>query len=457
MADTTHTIGSTGVVKKLVDLGDGTYADAVADCNPALSTEVVVAGAASVLGKIGTIIDQETVYVRMPASAARDIEWRVKADVVHDVQKYKARSIVDSVTLTLAGLDDTNVITINGIDFTAEDTEIECLRSAYKFYTGGADDTADALDLAAAINVGKYILLTSANVADTVIVNGLTFTALGTAGTAALRQFDQSGTDAQDATALAARINHKATVTCASVLAAQTIIINGLTFTGGASEAVATRTFTRAGSDDDAATSLAVCINDATYGIPGVTASAGTNIVTLTMSAATTALVVTHGNVAAALTLAYVPAYGVTGVTAVARGKEVSLVKDFDSGVTFAATAGVGGVGGASRVVCGSYGIPGVTATPAAAVVTLTSTTATAIYACIGTGTTTGECAVSYAATLAALAKDGAAVTSIAANNTTAGTLYSQTMNGWEQGYLGITNKAGAAAVMTLVVGATAG
>ena len=30
MADTTHTIGSTGIVKKLVDLGDGTYADAVA-------------------------------------------------------------------------------------------------------------------------------------------------------------------------------------------------------------------------------------------------------------------------------------------------------------------------------------------------------------------------------------------------------------------------------------------
>ena len=29
MANTTHTIGSTGIVKKLVDLGDGTYADAV--------------------------------------------------------------------------------------------------------------------------------------------------------------------------------------------------------------------------------------------------------------------------------------------------------------------------------------------------------------------------------------------------------------------------------------------
>ena len=57
MADTSHTIGSTGIIKKLVDLGDGTYADAVALGGRALSTETVVAGAASVLGKIGRFKD----------------------------------------------------------------------------------------------------------------------------------------------------------------------------------------------------------------------------------------------------------------------------------------------------------------------------------------------------------------------------------------------------------------
>jgi len=42
----------------------------------------------------------------------------------------------------------------------------------------------------------------------------------------------------------------------------------------------------------------------------------------------------------------------------------------------------------------------------------------------------------------------------VAANSTTAGTIYSQTMDGYEYGYLGVTNKSGAGA-MTLTVGAT--
>jgi hypothetical protein len=129
-------------------------------------------------------------------------------------------------------------------------------------------------------------------------------------------------------------------------------------------------------------------------------------------------------------------------------------VQTFASGVTFAATAGAGGTGGDTRVVCGDYGIPGVTATSALGVVTIVpKTTSGASVLQSVTGTAAGRWAVA-STTLTGLLLDGAASTDVAANSTTAGTLYAQTMNGWEQGYLGITNKSGAGA-MTLVVGAT--
>lgn len=57
-----------------------------------------------------------------------------------------------------------------------------------------------------------------------------------------------------------------------------------LTFTAATSETIASREWDQSGTTTEEATSLAACINDATYGVPGVLATASTNTVTLTMT-----------------------------------------------------------------------------------------------------------------------------------------------------------------------------
>lgn len=75
-------------------------------------------------------------------------------------------------------------------------------------------------------------------------------------------------------------------ITAASVQADDTITVNGITFTGAAAQDADKREFKAddtAGSGNTAtATSIAACINDADYGVPGVTASADGAVVTLT-------------------------------------------------------------------------------------------------------------------------------------------------------------------------------
>ena len=84
------------------------------------------------------------------------------------------------------------------------------------------------------------------------------------------------------------------TITLASPQADDTVIINGLTFTGKTAQTLATRQFKQdVGDGDEAAVSLAACINDATYGVPGVTAVAALHVVTLTATTATTTQCVT--------------------------------------------------------------------------------------------------------------------------------------------------------------------
>ena len=75
MADTTHTIGSTGIVKKLADLGDGTYADAVVNYGSGGVAEAVNVLAAPTgsdggLGKLAaTMANTEVIYVRADTSS----------------------------------------------------------------------------------------------------------------------------------------------------------------------------------------------------------------------------------------------------------------------------------------------------------------------------------------------------------------------------------------------------
>jgi len=72
------------------------------------------------------------------------------------------------------------------------------------------------------------------------------------------------------------------TITLATFAAGSTVTVNGLVFTGHASTTtVANREFTIAGDNTADAAALAVCINAATYGVPGVTATSALGVVTL--------------------------------------------------------------------------------------------------------------------------------------------------------------------------------
>jgi hypothetical protein len=71
-------------------------------------------------------------------------------------------------------------------------------------------------------------------------------------------------------------------LTTRSCVATDSIIINGLTFTGDTSTVLATRHWKADGNDAADATALCACINDATYGVPGVLATLATDTVVLT-------------------------------------------------------------------------------------------------------------------------------------------------------------------------------
>jgi hypothetical protein len=151
---------------------------------PSVAAETVVAGASSVLGKIGTIAAAATIYVRVPCAAASPAtaraNIRIQCDKAWAATFYHARTILNAPTITLT--------------------------------TPSVDDT---------------------------------------------------------------------------------VIINGLTFTAKATESLANRQFNQSVDEDTAATSLAACINSATYGVPGVTATAALHVVTLTATTATTTQCVT--------------------------------------------------------------------------------------------------------------------------------------------------------------------
>jgi hypothetical protein len=84
------------------------------------------------------------------------------------------------------------------------------------------------------------------------------------------------------ATITANTLVSKATAALVSVLAGQTVTINGLVFTAHATTTTAAnREFSISGDDTADAAALAGLINDATYGVPGITALASTNTITL--------------------------------------------------------------------------------------------------------------------------------------------------------------------------------
>lgn len=74
-----------------------------------------------------------------------------------------------------------------------------------------------------------------------------------------------------------------ATVTLSTLLAGSTVVINGLTFTAQTDTTTyANREFKIDGNDTADAAALVLCINHATYGVPGILASSSSGVVTLT-------------------------------------------------------------------------------------------------------------------------------------------------------------------------------
>lgn len=95
------------------------------------------------------------------------------------------------------------------------------------------------------------------------------------------------------------------TLALATVLNTHTVIINGLTFTGHTdTTTVASRQFSIAGTDSQDADELCVCLNDATYGIPGVTATNNAGTVTLVSTVPGATVITAAQGVGATITVA---------------------------------------------------------------------------------------------------------------------------------------------------------
>ena len=224
MADTYITVGSTGHKKKLVDLGDSLYGDAVALAPAAVQTELTLAaatGSTDGLGKIATIPASGTIYVRCEAGQdVGSVAWQVKADKTHAIQLYRARTKVNGATITLAAatrVDDTDTFTLNGLTYTAESTAGDAAWASRKWKSGGTDEEADAAQLAALINADYAVLVDgSVTVGDKVTIVTDEGTFVLTAAAAAdypNSVWDQSGNQAAELASLVLAINHRDTIT----------------------------------------------------------------------------------------------------------------------------------------------------------------------------------------------------------------------------------------------------
>lgn len=118
-------------------------------------------------------------------------------------------------------------------------------------------------------------------------VEWLQATALAGTGAKVVKQANASDGTESSATSVASATNltgaAEAVITLANPSNADTVTINGIVFTAHTdTTTVAERKFKIDGDNDADAVALAGLINHATYGVPGVTATAGTATVTLT-------------------------------------------------------------------------------------------------------------------------------------------------------------------------------
>ena len=132
-----------------------------------------------------------------------------------------------------------------------------------------ASTTHKFFPMAGSHRVAFHVVGVAASIADAVTMILQTMQATDSAGTGAKVITNNAATATVPVKVIAAN------VTLLNAVVGSVITINGLTFTGAAATTVASREFKADGADGADVTALVACINDATYGVPGVTAADG--------------------------------------------------------------------------------------------------------------------------------------------------------------------------------------
>lgn len=133
----------------------------------------------------------------------------------------------------------------------------------------GASTTHKFFPMAGSHRVAFHVVGVAASIADAVTMILQTTQATDSAGTGAKVITNNAATATVPVKVIAAN------VTLLNAAVGSVITINGITFTGAVATTVASREFKADGADDADVTALVACINDATYGVPGVTAADG--------------------------------------------------------------------------------------------------------------------------------------------------------------------------------------
>ena len=133
----------------------------------------------------------------------------------------------------------------------------------------GASTTHKYFPMNSYHRVAFHVIGCAASIADAVTMKLQTMQATNAAGTGAKVITNNAATATVPVKVIAAN------VALADAVAGSVITINGLTFTGAAATDATKRKFIASGNDAADCTALISCINDAVYGVPGVTAAEG--------------------------------------------------------------------------------------------------------------------------------------------------------------------------------------
>lgn len=409
------------------------------------------------LGKVSALAASEAVYIRLDCSDRpySYVDWLISTTAKTDVTFYVGTTIANSLTATLASFTDADTIILNGLTITGESTAAQAAFASRKFSTAGGTDTLDAVELAKLINADYAVTTAGTSVAATDKLTITTDEGAHTIVAAAEADYTTgkyalSATAATEMASIVLAINHTQNVTCATAVAGDEVYINDKVYVGVEGAAtVSDGEFSVDTSDNACATSLAAVINDATYGVTGVTAVASGAIVYLYRDAESYSIDLSSSS---DTTLACVTTVGgVPGVTAAATGAsaELSITPTWTSTLTVTESG--------DKLTVVDIDIPGVYATSSEAVVTVVPGTPASQtegeLAPVLQMTAAARCTISQAATLLALqVVDSTSGADLAANNTTAGTLFHIPQYGYDYAYVGLVADG---TTPTIVVSAT--